>query len=173
MKYWPLDKERVRVEARFKKNAAALTDIPVQQAEVTSDMDFQSLARQILQQFVPNPGLHLHLGALKCRNCPPDIESQVQAAMKSWVAGLKMSRIKYVEEAENKSEPDAKDVNLVPTIFFSNEGERKVFKVYLQVNSEKDAKTLGASENLESWKTALNKVQEDAKKYLEELLKKY
>lgn len=168
MKYWPLDKERVRVEARFKKNAASLTDIPVQQAEVTSDMDFQSLARQILQQFVPNAGLHLRLSALKCKNCPPDMQGQIQAAMERWVTDLNLPRIKYVKEGENKSEPDAKDVNLVPTIIFSND-----FNVYLQVNSEKDAKTFGARENVESWKTTLNKVQEDAKKYLEELLKKY
>ena len=172
VKYLPLDKERVQVQAQFKKNAENLPDIPVQRVELSSkSLDFKSLAREILRQFASDADFHLHLDMLQFANCPAEIEGQVRGSIEPWLTELRLSRIKYLKEKDNNA---AADVGVFAMMFVSPEGNRNVFTVNVVVrHASRDPKTFSANADAASWKAALKEVEDKVEAYLADLVKQF
>lgn len=173
VRYFPLDKKRVLVEAQFKKSVQSLPDIPPVKEEVSAEeIKFDQLAQKILQRFTPDADFHLHLVMRPCANCPTEIEDQVQGTIKSWLSQINVPRIKYMKDADSNP---AADVQVVALASVLPEGSGKVFTASMWVHhATKGSQTFNSSPvDPASWKTALKELQERVEAYISGVVKQF
>ncbi len=173
MRYFPLDKKRVLVEAQFKKSVQSLPDIPTVKEEVSAEeIKFDQLAQKILLRFAPDADLHLHLVMQPCANCPTEIEDQVQGTIKSWLSQINVPRIKYMKDADSNP---AADVQVVALASVLPEGSGKVFTASMWVHhATKGSKTfISTPTDPTAWKTALKELQERVEAYISDVVKQF
>jgi len=170
IKYWPLDTERVKIEARFTKTAENLPDIPAQTCEVKS-LDFKTMAREILSQFSQDADLHLHLDPIQCPNCPTELREQMGTAIDTWLTNLNLPRIKYVRTKDSDA---SADIDVLPVMYVSPEGNRQVFTVNIVVrHASSGLKNFSQKKELAAWSAAVKEVEDSVETYLKDLAKQY
>jgi len=171
LSYLPLEGNRVRVEAQFKKNKENLPEIPTQMVEIsTGSLDLKHLAEKLLRQFAPDPDLHLHVEYTPTNNCPEPLKSQTQAAIEGWLSQLSLPRVKYTKESGENS---IGDIHLYIIQNVCPEDSRQVFTVSMVVQVGEETQTFDGKSDIGSWQSALRGVQEKAEACLRDVAKRF
>jgi hypothetical protein len=171
LKYSPLDRVRLRVEARFKKTRDALPDFPPLEAVLSVEkLSYRPLVQQILRRMTSDDLRHMHLAVFDCQ-CDPELENEARAAVRSWLSDTHIPGIRFVEDSDHEPR---KDIDILVELRALSQENRTAFTAAIIVTTSKEgAKPFMKKVDIASWKTALQEVLKEAGAYISDLAKQH